>query len=948
MKYLKFFIAALILFAGCRQDRVTDQAAGFSSESGLYGPENMEITLWAESPMFFNPTNMDVDIRGRVWVTEAVNYRDFNNKPDHRLHRDHGERVVILEDTDQDGKADKSTIFVEDEDLVSPLGIAVIGNRVFVSAAPSLIVYTDEDGDDHPDKKEIFLTGFGGLDHDHSLHSGIASPDGRFFFNVGNAGPHHVADRAGWTLRSGSVYTGGTPYNTENHGNQVSDDGRIWVGGMALIIGMDGKGLKVLGHNFRNSYEVAMDSYGNMWQNDNDDQVIACRTSFLMENGNAGYFSADGTRYWQADRRPGQDIFTASWHQEDPGVMPACDNTGAGSPTGIMLYEGDAFGPEFRGTLLSAEAGRNVIFAYHPKPDGAGFELDRHDLVSSQGRESSEKYEWNETGEDTSKWFRPSDVCASTDGSIFIADWYDPIVGGHVMKDEAGYGRIYRLAPKGQKLTPPRIDLATENGRIEALKSPAPNVRYAGFDALRSAGAGSIPTVKALLTADNPYHRARAVWLLAQLGEKGLAEVGNQLQQGDNNTRLAAFRALRSQGTDIVDLCNRVVKEADPPLAREIGIALRDVPFDQCKNLIIALIQQYDGLDPWLLEAIGTAADRKEEAVYQLLKGMNLESGKKRNLLWRLHPVTAVPELSELAADPSLEPAERSKMLTALAFIRDKTAAESMLKLAKSDFSEVAQRAVYWLNFRKTNDWAELMDWNAEAAGYLPENLKQMLALKAQLTDKQTPDGEKIRIARQMAPDPAGGNLLVGLKMEYRLNDDIAAAVTDEIFKNPDPQVRLLASQFFPRNGAPIKLDFVNRMKGDPAKGKTIFDSFCATCHRHGDAGNDIGPDLTQIHTKFDKPALLDAIINPSAGIVFGFEAYSVKTKDGNSLIGFIQSDNGKLITLKDAGGAIHSIKSTDIQTKEKLDRSLMPDPVGMGLRDQELADLAAYLLNFE
>ena len=112
MKYLKFFIAALILFAGCRQDRATDQAAGFSSESGLYGPENMEITLWAESPMFFNPTNMDVDIRGRVWVTEAVNYRDFNNKPDHRLHRDHGERVVILEDTDQDGKADKSTILL--------------------------------------------------------------------------------------------------------------------------------------------------------------------------------------------------------------------------------------------------------------------------------------------------------------------------------------------------------------------------------------------------------------------------------------------------------------------------------------------------------------------------------------------------------------------------------------------------------------------------------------------------------------------------------------------------------------------------------------------------------------------------------------------------------------------------------------------------------------------
>lgn len=55
-------------------------------------------------------------------------------------------------------------------------------------------------------------------------------------------------------------------------------------------------------------------------------------------------FSTDGTRYWQADQRPGQDIFTAHWHQEDPGIMPAGDRTGAGSPTGVAFYEGDALG----------------------------------------------------------------------------------------------------------------------------------------------------------------------------------------------------------------------------------------------------------------------------------------------------------------------------------------------------------------------------------------------------------------------------------------------------------------------------------------------------------------------------------------------------------------------------------------------------------------------------
>ena len=67
--------------------------------------------------MLYNPTNMDVDYKGRVWLTEAVNYRNFNNDSTRFLHHPKGDRVVILEDTDQDGKADKSTVFVEDKDL---------------------------------------------------------------------------------------------------------------------------------------------------------------------------------------------------------------------------------------------------------------------------------------------------------------------------------------------------------------------------------------------------------------------------------------------------------------------------------------------------------------------------------------------------------------------------------------------------------------------------------------------------------------------------------------------------------------------------------------------------------------------------------------------------------------------------------------------------------------
>ncbi|MGH9372591.1 MAG: DUF7133 domain-containing protein [Vicinamibacterales bacterium] len=104
-------------------------------------PDDLEITLWAESPMFFNPRNIDIDAKGRVWVAEAVNYRSFNTAKDAPFTHAAGDRILILSDTDADGRADTVKVFVQDHDLRAPLGLAVIGTRVVVSASPNLIVY---------------------------------------------------------------------------------------------------------------------------------------------------------------------------------------------------------------------------------------------------------------------------------------------------------------------------------------------------------------------------------------------------------------------------------------------------------------------------------------------------------------------------------------------------------------------------------------------------------------------------------------------------------------------------------------------------------------------------------------------------------------------------------------------------------------------------------------
>ena len=930
------------------------------NETGLHLPDGLEATLWAESPLFYNPTNMDVDSKGRIWITEAVNYRNYNNDSTKVLHHSKGDRVMILEDTDQDGKADSAKVFVEDQDLLSPVGIAVIGNKIIVSCSPNLIVYTDENGDDKPDKKEIILTGFGGKDHDHSLHSVTAGPDGNWYFNVGNAGPHTVTDKNGWTLRSGSLYTGGSPYNNNNEGNRKSDDGKIWVGGLALRIKPDGSGLKVLGHNFRNSYEVVTDSYGNLWQNDNDDQVVTCRTTWLMEGGNAGYFSTDGTRYWQSDQWPGQDIFAAHWHQDDPGVMPAGDRSGAGAPTGIVMNESDALGKEYLGMLLSADAGRNVIFGYHPVIKQSGFDLGKRENFITSLSADNEGYVWNDTAQNVQKekWFRPADVTIGTDGAIYIADWYDPVVGGHQMKDSTGYGRIYRIAPKDKKLRPPKIDLGTLDGQIAAFKSPAVNVRNLAFEKLKLGGALVIDGARKLLQDENPFVQARAVWLLSEVKEEGKKEVEKILSNPDEKLRATAFRSLRQVTDDILPYAKILSTDTSAFVRREVAVALRDTPFAKKKDILLSLARQYDGNDRWYLEALGSAMDADAAAWYNELKNVLAEKSIKAStqwtkpmtdFAWRLHPVNAVNDIAQRASDSSLPVDERKRMITALAFINDKMAARAVLAAAESKIPDVKEQAVYWLSFRQTNDWFRLLDWSKINLNTAYERKLAAMKIKKQviLDERQSMDERRWR-TEEMSADSVGGQLLIGLIAENKLPALLLPVVQEHIFSNPDLSVRVQAGNYFKRNGngKTFSIDAIAQLHGDAAAGKINFVKSCSSCHRVGATGNDIGPELTTINKKFDKVALLDAVINPNAAIVFGYEPWLVNTRDGESVFGFLVADNNQTLVIKDISGRKHVVEKAKLSSKKKQEASLMPDPSSMGLSEKGLADIAAFLLS--
>lgn len=170
-KIYPVILSSLVLFIACTQNKTNEEHSPEFSLEDLKVHDGLAVDLFACEPMFSNPTNISIDARGRIWVCEAYNYRNHLN-PKNPV-KEQGDRIMILEDTDEDGVADKSTVFYQGTDVNAALGICVLGNKVYVSCSPNVFVFTDENGDDVPDTKEILFTGIKGEQHDHGMHTFI-------------------------------------------------------------------------------------------------------------------------------------------------------------------------------------------------------------------------------------------------------------------------------------------------------------------------------------------------------------------------------------------------------------------------------------------------------------------------------------------------------------------------------------------------------------------------------------------------------------------------------------------------------------------------------------------------------------------------------------------------------------------------------------------------------
>jgi putative membrane-bound dehydrogenase-like protein len=643
--------------------------------------DGLQVELFAAEPMVINPTSIDVDHLGRVWVCEAVNYRNkMFKKP---LNRPEGDRIQILVDKDGDGKADEAITFYQGPEIYGPLGICVLARpskeakggfayRVLVCQSPDILEFWDRDGDgkaDGPPKK--FLTGFRGFDHDHGVHGINVGPDGKLYFTVGDQGVDGLQSSDGK----------GRKWKSNNTDCQA---GTVWR------CDQDGTNLELIAHNFRNNYECCVNSFGEIWLSDNDDDGNQqTRICHVMPGGNYGYFP----------RGPGQ----SHWHEEQPGIVHKTLRTGFGSPTGICFYEGTLLPEKYRGQLLHTDAGPREFRAFHIKPKGAGYELTQENLVTS-----------------SDNWFRLSDVCVAPDGSVMLADWYDPGVGGHGMGDWTR-GRIYRVTPKGHKgYKVPAVKLDTTEELISMLESSCLASRALGRAAVNNAP----PIIASRWLAyaiNSAIERKRNDNLALHMFAMTRLRAGNPPPWPDEvNAAILKFSNYRwTTDERLAALTSRlsalVVKEphkveshmSDGFFEKAGWSGLREALVVRAKqyhaihyvNEFYRFAKLYDGQDIFYRAALniacGTDPERRKAILADFDKHFPEWNDKVADLVWELRPASTLPRLCKLLEDSKLTAAQRGRIVDILVVYDDADAGKTMIALLGREVPpEIKSRAI--------------------------------------------------------------------------------------------------------------------------------------------------------------------------------------------------------------------------------------------------------------
>lgn len=540
-------------------------------------PTGYKIELFASEKEFVdlaNPVQLSFDNKGRLWVATMPtypHYRPGDEKPNDKL--------LIFEDTDKDGKADKQTTFAEGLHL--PIGFELAPEGVYVSQGTNLILLTDEDGDDKADRREILLSGFDDHDTHHAHSAYTADPSGAIYMGEG-------------VFLHTNVETSYGPVRATNGGFLRYNPARRHLERTAQL-------------SIPNPWGIAFDDWGQNFfaETSGPDVRWMMPGSIKPRYGVATHKSMNLIEEKHLVRPTSGLEFVSSRHFPD-GVQ------------GDMLIN-NTIG--FLGTK------QHVI-----EDDGTGYKS-RHrlDLVKS---------------EDSN--FRPVDMEFAPDGSLYIIDWHNILIGHmqHNARDplrDHVHGRIYRVTyPSRPLVEPAKVAGASISELLDNLKLPEYRTRYRTRRELRGRNPEEVLTalrkwVANLNIEDEKYdhHLIEALWVSWGLNRVEQKILHMVLQSKDYHARAAGVRVLRYSGHQVGNQAELLMRAAGDEHGRVRLEALVAASWlDKENGLPIVQEAGKHPLDEWIVHAYETAlahlegksvSEKKEESVQTDLKGNERE-----------------------------------------------------------------------------------------------------------------------------------------------------------------------------------------------------------------------------------------------------------------------------------------------------------------------------------
>lgn len=963
-------------------------------QKALHAPPGFEIQLVAAEPDIQKPLNLAFDDRGRLWVTDTVEY-PYAAKPGVKPR----DTVKILSDFGPDGRARSITTFADGLNI--PIGLLPLPSAkgALVYSIPNIHRIEDADGDGRADSRKALYGVYETRDTHGMTNAFTWGFDGWVYACHGFANESRISgsDKKSIVMNSGHVYR----------------------------MRPDGSHAEYFSHGQVNPFGLAFDPLGNLYSCDCHSRPI--------------YQLLRGAWYPSFGRRDDGLGFGPEMLTHDHG------STGI---AGISFYAADQFPAAYRGTIFIGNVVTNRI--NHDRLEFHG--------SSPRGIEQPD-FLWSEDN-----WFRPVDIELGPDGALYVADFYNRIIGHyevpltHPGRDRTS-GRIWRIVYRGEgaakapAFAPFDLTKATRDELIEKLDDPTLSVRISAANQLvaRFAGLATAALRAAATGSSSTRQRVHALWALERTGALDQATLLAALDSHKRELVVHALGVLVDRSELSRPLKDHVMTmiTSDDPFARRAGAAVLGAhpALDQIRPLL-SLIQTTSADDPALihvarmalrdqlatpeswagLESIGLSErDRRDlarvapgvhsaESARYLLgllrRGQETQSDRVRYA----HHVArygAAPELAELAKvaphgkGPADELAilkavqegaqERGSALDPASRARASELADQLLASKSPGEIALGVDVVRDFVFR---DKARSLKGVVERAGV--DDSSRMHALKAIMVIDPKANlaivAEVLAGARFPLPVRERAAELLGDLSDPRANE----ALTAQLPVSPEPLqkaiaaalaqkrpgatalldaishgkasarllqdrgvVTLIESSGLPRvadqiaaltKGLPpadqkISMLFARRRaeflaaKPDLAQGARVFEKTCAVCHQIAGKGARIGPQLDGIGTRgLDR--LIEDVLDPSRNVDQTFRITNLALDDGRTASGLVLREEGEVVVLADSAGKEVRIPKTAVEERTISPLSLMPANMAEQISEPDFAALMAYLLS--